>query len=187
MNSPKAFRAERLSWRAVVQLNVVRSVRLVLDAIADQADAQALSLTPRSSTSSRDSQSQILTQSQVANLDATPTPTSNGYRNGNLKGLSNDHYAHLDDLMNDPDLMKPEHVQLRRRLLPLLDAEAVLLARLMPVAAASGSSLREIENSHAPDGASGSQSSLRHVASEKGLEEAVCKYPSVVPSLPARL
>ncbi|KAJ3507338.1 hypothetical protein NLJ89_g6356 [Agrocybe chaxingu] len=35
MNSPKAFRNERASWRAVVQLNVVRSVRLILDTISD--------------------------------------------------------------------------------------------------------------------------------------------------------
>ncbi|KAH9485212.1 Guanine nucleotide-binding protein alpha-4 subunit [Psilocybe cubensis] len=40
MNSPKAFRHERASWRAVVQLNVVRSVRLILDTITE---AQAAS------------------------------------------------------------------------------------------------------------------------------------------------
>jgi len=33
MSSPKAFRAELPSWRAVVQLNVVRSVRLIVDTI----------------------------------------------------------------------------------------------------------------------------------------------------------
>ncbi|KIL57705.1 hypothetical protein M378DRAFT_27866 [Amanita muscaria Koide BX008] len=36
MYEPKAFRAERASWRAVIQLNVVRSIHLILDAI-DQA------------------------------------------------------------------------------------------------------------------------------------------------------
>ncbi|RDX54650.1 G-protein alpha subunit [Lentinus brumalis] len=35
MNTPKAFRAERASWRAVVQLNVVRSIRIILEAMAD--------------------------------------------------------------------------------------------------------------------------------------------------------
>ncbi|KAI0711310.1 G-protein alpha subunit [Earliella scabrosa] len=35
MNTPKAFRAERASWRAVVHLNVVRSIRIILDAMAD--------------------------------------------------------------------------------------------------------------------------------------------------------
>ncbi|KAH8116109.1 G-alpha-domain-containing protein [Phellopilus nigrolimitatus] len=85
MNSPRAFRQERLSWRAVVQLNVVRSVRLVLDAAQEQ-------------------------------------------------------------------LITPAHLALRARLLPLLRAEAVLLARLMPVAAAAGAALREIENAHAGAG-----------------------------------
>ncbi len=35
MNTPKAFRAERASWRAVIQLNVVRSIRIILEAMAD--------------------------------------------------------------------------------------------------------------------------------------------------------
>ncbi|KDR75295.1 hypothetical protein GALMADRAFT_268845 [Galerina marginata CBS 339.88] len=35
INSSKAFRHERASWRAVVQLNVVRSVRLILDTITE--------------------------------------------------------------------------------------------------------------------------------------------------------
>ncbi|KAH9852509.1 G-alpha-domain-containing protein [Lenzites betulinus] len=35
MNTPKAFRAERASWRAVVQLNVVRSIRVILEAMAE--------------------------------------------------------------------------------------------------------------------------------------------------------
>ncbi|TFK39288.1 guanine nucleotide binding protein, alpha subunit [Crucibulum laeve] len=33
MYEPKAFRTERASWRAVIQLNVVRSVHLILDAM----------------------------------------------------------------------------------------------------------------------------------------------------------
>lgn len=45
--------------------------------------------------------------------------------------------------------MTNNHLALRVRLLPLLDVEDVLLRRLMPVAAVSGASLREIENSHA--------------------------------------
>ncbi|KAJ7018677.1 guanine nucleotide-binding protein alpha-4 subunit [Mycena alexandri] len=33
INSPKAFKAERASWRVVVHLNVVRSIHLILDAL----------------------------------------------------------------------------------------------------------------------------------------------------------
>ncbi|EAU91545.2 guanine nucleotide-binding protein alpha-4 subunit [Coprinopsis cinerea okayama7 len=35
MNSPKAFRNERASWRAVIQLNVVRSIRLILNLMSE--------------------------------------------------------------------------------------------------------------------------------------------------------
>jgi len=41
MNSPKAFRAERASWRAVVHLNVVRSIRIILDVMTEAQSAQA--------------------------------------------------------------------------------------------------------------------------------------------------
>ncbi|KAJ7502857.1 guanine nucleotide binding protein, alpha subunit [Mycena galericulata] len=40
INSPKAFRAERSSWRAVVHLNVVRSIRLIIHALTE-AEASA--------------------------------------------------------------------------------------------------------------------------------------------------
>ncbi|KAK2467858.1 hypothetical protein APHAL10511_000153 [Amanita phalloides] len=51
INSPKAFRSERASWRAVVQLNVVRSIRMILDAIAEAQEGQGF--TPHSSQTSR--------------------------------------------------------------------------------------------------------------------------------------
>ncbi|KAF8160891.1 guanine nucleotide binding protein, alpha subunit [Crassisporium funariophilum] len=44
INSPKAFRNERASWRAVVQLNVVRSVRFILDTV-NETHTQATSNT----------------------------------------------------------------------------------------------------------------------------------------------
>ncbi|KAJ7232777.1 guanine nucleotide-binding protein alpha-4 subunit [Mycena haematopus] len=45
INSPKAFKAERPSWRAVVHLNVVRSIRLIISAL-QEAEAYASSLEP---------------------------------------------------------------------------------------------------------------------------------------------
>ncbi|TFK47585.1 guanine nucleotide binding protein, alpha subunit [Heliocybe sulcata] len=43
MNSRKAFRAERAQWRTVIQLNIVRSFRLIFEAMAE---AQAASTSP---------------------------------------------------------------------------------------------------------------------------------------------
>lgn len=140
MNSPKAFRAERLSWRAVVQLNVVRSVRLILDAVADQAEAQGFSLdAPEADSGSKPGTPTSPPEDRTTQQQQPPSSpqTRNGNGNGNLSPIQ------------DYNLITPAHVALRRRLLPLLNAEATLLARLMPVAAATGTSLREIENSHA--------------------------------------
>ncbi|KAM6502181.1 guanine nucleotide-binding protein alpha-4 subunit [Amanita muscaria] len=39
--SPKAFKSERATWRAVVQLNVVRSIHLILDAMEDVKQGHA--------------------------------------------------------------------------------------------------------------------------------------------------
>ncbi|KAG6333146.1 hypothetical protein ID866_5942 [Astraeus odoratus] len=38
MHAPAAFRAERLAWRAVIYLNLVRSIRRILDAISPDTD-----------------------------------------------------------------------------------------------------------------------------------------------------
>ncbi|RDB30446.1 Guanine nucleotide-binding protein G(i) subunit alpha-2 [Hypsizygus marmoreus] len=48
MYDPKAFKAERASWRAVIQLNVVRSIHLILDAMtrAQNASDAHLQLSP---------------------------------------------------------------------------------------------------------------------------------------------
>ncbi|KAJ3988831.1 guanine nucleotide binding protein, alpha subunit [Lentinula detonsa] len=43
INSPKAFKAERASWRAVVQLNVARSIRIIIDAITRAQQASSSS------------------------------------------------------------------------------------------------------------------------------------------------
>ncbi|KAI0938701.1 hypothetical protein AcV5_000320 [Taiwanofungus camphoratus] len=50
MNSPEAFRAERASWRAVIHLNVVRSIRIILEAVSE---AQASAHSPPRPSSSR--------------------------------------------------------------------------------------------------------------------------------------
>ncbi|KAF8194777.1 guanine nucleotide binding protein, alpha subunit [Mycena galopus ATCC 62051] len=58
MCEPKAFRAERASWRAVIQLNVIRSVRIILDALTLTVTSTSSASDPpsaHSSLSSRDS------------------------------------------------------------------------------------------------------------------------------------
>ncbi|KAJ6601209.1 guanine nucleotide binding protein, alpha subunit [Mycena vulgaris] len=52
---PKAFRAERASWRAIIQLNVVRSIHVILNAIARAQNTHDRPPSARSSISSHDS------------------------------------------------------------------------------------------------------------------------------------
>lgn len=134
MNSPKTFKEERLSWRAVVQLNVVRSVRLILDAILDASLASSSPTSP-----------------------ATPmTPVMPGAPMTPGSPSSPMHYAHAQhqpyqhpqQQPRPESLITQHHLALRQRLLPLLKAEDVLIHRLIPVAAATGTALREIENAH---------------------------------------
>ncbi|KAF7302485.1 hypothetical protein HMN09_00882800 [Mycena chlorophos] len=55
MYEPKAFKAERASWRAIIQLNIVRSVRIILDAISRAQNIGGRPASARSSVSSQDS------------------------------------------------------------------------------------------------------------------------------------
>ncbi|KAJ7492047.1 guanine nucleotide binding protein, alpha subunit [Mycena latifolia] len=52
---PKAFRAERASWRAIIQLNVVRSIHIIFDAITRAQNTHDRPPSARSSISSHDS------------------------------------------------------------------------------------------------------------------------------------
>ncbi|KAJ3864905.1 guanine nucleotide binding protein, alpha subunit [Lentinula novae-zelandiae] len=40
LHTPSAFHAERIAWRAVIYLNLVRSVRRILDALSPEADVE---------------------------------------------------------------------------------------------------------------------------------------------------
>ncbi|KAJ8696683.1 hypothetical protein PTI98_006532 [Pleurotus ostreatus] len=52
MHSPKAFRAERALWKAVIQLNIVRSIRLILDSMTEAQEAHSSPAPSTYSTSS---------------------------------------------------------------------------------------------------------------------------------------
>ncbi|KAF7312813.1 hypothetical protein MKEN_00964700 [Mycena kentingensis (nom. inval.)] len=74
MCEPKAFRAERASWRAIIHLNVIRSVRIMLDTLGQAASPTSATgflddpaATPRSSIASSDGRSSF---GSVSRLDA---------------------------------------------------------------------------------------------------------------------
>ncbi|KIJ61417.1 hypothetical protein HYDPIDRAFT_96606 [Hydnomerulius pinastri MD-312] len=102
MHSPKAFRTEKASWRAVIQLNVVQSVHAILD-LMSKAHASSHGLSSSSSPHPPSSSTHV---------------TSPSSRPGT---------AHKDY----PPLTA-EHLKLKMRLAPLIQVEAALIRKLLP-------------------------------------------------------
>lgn len=102
----QAFRAERASWRAVIHLNVVRSIRVILEAMAEAQTAQSTptphALSPSSSLSS--------------------VPPALGRRS--------------PEEPSAPPRVLPsltaEHLKLKMRLSPLVQVEQALVRKLTP-------------------------------------------------------
>jgi hypothetical protein len=147
MASPKAFKKERASWRAVIQLNVVRSIRLVLEAMSESitstSETPGLSGAPNSyfprspygihaanrisypgTSSSLESHhnlaNAILTirpPSPSGDMPAPDPVTDNGTTTGGTSSCLG---------------LTNEHLKLRMRLMPLLQIEDVLLRHLSP-------------------------------------------------------
>ncbi|KAI8985031.1 G-protein alpha subunit [Trametes punicea] len=109
MNTPKAFRAERASWRAVVHLNVVRSIRVILEAMSE---AQAYHASTYSSPN-------------------TPIKTHAPDLFHSASGSS----LHRDARYQHPPLT-PEHLKLKLRLSPLVQVEEALIRKLTPAGSA---------------------------------------------------
>ncbi|KAJ7307817.1 guanine nucleotide binding protein, alpha subunit [Mycena albidolilacea] len=68
MCEPKAFTSERASWRAIIQLNVIRSVRIILDALMAVSATRDFAPTPRSSYSSYASRDSLRPDSELLAL-----------------------------------------------------------------------------------------------------------------------
>lgn len=102
--SPKAFAAERASWRAVIQLNLVRSINTILDAVTSElVDTDAVSSSP------------YIFGSSLSSKPPSPVPGEHGGSSGSLD-ISPDRRSALR--------------KLKLRLTPLRQVEADLKARL---------------------------------------------------------
>ncbi|KAF7318539.1 hypothetical protein HMN09_00364000 [Mycena chlorophos] len=119
MCEPKAFRAERTSWRTIIQLNVVRSIRIILDAVAQATIAPgpsaSLGVTTIPVLGARDN---VSVRSSYASVStAASLSMSDGYG----------HRGSIQSTVSRPDT---DLLSLRARLLPLLDLEEILTARI---------------------------------------------------------
>ena len=100
--TPSAFREERILWRSVIQLNLVRSVRKILDALADYFNALYAD-----SYSLRNAMGVGVGRDDGGDSDPDDSAT-----------FFSDHTAHLHELS--------------MRLLPLRHIEQLLIAKLVP-------------------------------------------------------
>ncbi|KAK7047866.1 hypothetical protein VNI00_006194 [Paramarasmius palmivorus] len=145
--TPTVFREERILWRAVIQLNIVRSIRIILDAISLPTSP---SMSP--STSPHPHQRKLshnrerrASNSIFSNGDAGPSSPrgSNGhafphayYRadSGNESEGESDSELHGGGRSDHSSvtLYSSPWESLKMRLLPLKHIEALLIAKLVP-------------------------------------------------------
>ncbi|KAL7284102.1 hypothetical protein ACG7TL_001382 [Trametes sanguinea] len=105
LNTPKAFRAERASWRAVVHLNVVRSIRVILDAMAEA-------------------------QAYHASTYSSPNTPIRTHAPDLFHAASGSSLARDARAQHPP--LTAEHLKLKLRLSPLLQVEEALIRKLTP-------------------------------------------------------
>jgi hypothetical protein len=98
----QAFHAEKASWRAVIQLNVVQSIHAILDLVS------------KAHTASSGASSSASTSSRRASTSSSSAPSPTG----------------TPPIEYPP--LTPEHLKLKMRLAPLNQVEAALIRRLLP-------------------------------------------------------
>ncbi|KAF5384762.1 hypothetical protein D9615_001056 [Tricholomella constricta] len=106
VHSPATFRAERMAWRAVIYLNLVRSITRILDALSPEAD----NVDDHDDADSLETASVIITSSgrPPSAISGTRVPNYESYRS-RLAPL-----AELEDrltrLLSSPDEDEPTHL-----------------------------------------------------------------------------
>ncbi|KAF8136929.1 guanine nucleotide binding protein, alpha subunit [Boletus edulis] len=104
MHSPKAFHAEKASWRAVIQLNVVQSIHAILDLIS--------------------------TAHTASNAASSSASTSSGHASSSLPSSL---YSPTGTTPKEYPPLTPDHLKLKMRLAPLIQVEAALIRKLLPL------------------------------------------------------
>ncbi|KAG6857042.1 hypothetical protein H0H87_010396 [Tephrocybe sp. NHM501043] len=160
--TPTAFREERVLWRAVIQLNIVRSIRIILETLTASPTQKSPRSSPFSSPRSRarsisrppppipplpPSEYPPPPWNSNSNGDGHGAGYSNGTGNGNGNGNSTfaDYNDDSDGADSDSEMLSPGRSNpssttlipspleaLKTRLQPLRHIEALLIAKLVP-------------------------------------------------------
>ncbi|CCM05099.1 uncharacterized protein FIBRA_07306 [Fibroporia radiculosa] len=132
--TPSAFREERILWHSIIQLNLVRSIHIILDALADVRPHELPSLPPSPSlrpTLSFNPTSSFappsLSGSGSPPRVIAPSMRSRSHRTATL-------YSDSDAETDSTDASAlPSHLSaLRMRLAPLHHVETLLISRITP-------------------------------------------------------
>ncbi|KAK7439798.1 hypothetical protein VKT23_017373 [Stygiomarasmius scandens] len=144
--TPTAFREERILWRAVIQLNIVRSIRIILETLEHPSSPQGSpTISPKSHYRNLSNTTRRRRRASNANpIASTSTDNSmhddyfingsNGYANGHVSPESDpdsdsqEMYGQSSSLIHNPASLEA----LKMRLLPLRHTEALLVAKLVP-------------------------------------------------------
>ncbi|KAJ7056220.1 guanine nucleotide binding protein, alpha subunit [Mycena amicta] len=129
--TPTAFREERVLWRAVIQLNIVRSIRTILDALSPQ---EQTIVRPRKASVAPSAVMMLANTSPSTSADITePNNPYADYSGGVDSDVDSDFEQHASTsrfAVNAPTTTTLEG--LKMALLPLRHVEALLIARLVP-------------------------------------------------------
>ncbi|KAF9067094.1 guanine nucleotide binding protein, alpha subunit [Rhodocollybia butyracea] len=129
--TPTAFREERILWRNIIQLNILRSVRIILDALNRPSSPQmSPSTSPKSRTRTLSHSPRRRRVSQFGgSSEAEASPTREYLAGRELSDPETDSEEHN----RESHYLDPTNLEaLKMRLLPLRHIEALLIAKLVP-------------------------------------------------------
>lgn len=132
--TPHAFQKEKLLWRAVIQLNLVRSILNVLDALSE-AQAESLARQQRIQAQHKMAQQPFAYSlngeggGEMGGMESLGMGNGfEGYEGGGLTDMN----MPIDDESDDPLFFGEDFEAFKARLEPLRRVEEVLIARLAP-------------------------------------------------------
>jgi len=135
--TPTAFRQERILWRAVIQLNVVRSIRTILEAISSTSVSTSTTTSPYSSPKLKSRVPRISQNSDSGRskngessraVENSLRGSGGGYGNDSDSERGGRRSNRSSTLLGVPSPLE----NLKNRLAPLRRVETLLIAKLVP-------------------------------------------------------
>lgn len=161
--TPTAFREERILWRAVIQLNVIRSIRTILDALTAMPTPHASPhgsprIHARSLSVRRRRPSNPLAPSAAAFALTGPSSTDHARADSGPESDPDSEFEISGGGPSDPSsftFVSSPLDALKARLLPLRHIEALLIAKLVPPNEDEATQLAGPSHSMYPSGSNG--------------------------------